>query len=55
MNTVPNEFDPVDVASKSAPELQMYHAEVTSKEPMKSILENNPEIYFVPPKRSSEW
>ena len=55
MNTVPNEFDPVDVASKSAPELQMYHAEVTSKEPMKSILENNPEIYFVPPKRSREW
>ena len=22
---------------------------------MKSVLENNPEIYFVPPKRSSEW
>lgn len=55
MNVVPNEFDPVDIASKSAPELQMYHAEATSKEPMKSVLENNPEIYFVPPKRSSEW
>lgn len=55
MNMVPNEFDPADVASKSAPESQMYRAEVTSKEPMKSILESNPEIYFVPPKRSHEW
>ncbi len=55
MSSVPNEFDPAYIASKSAPELQMYHAQVTSKEPMKSVLENNPEIYFVPPKRSSEW
>jgi ectoine hydroxylase-related dioxygenase (phytanoyl-CoA dioxygenase family) len=55
MSAIPTEFDPVNIASKSATELQMYHAEVTSKEPMKSVLENNPEIFFVPPKRSSEW
>lgn len=33
----------------------MYHAETTSTEPMKSVLENNPEIYFVPPKRGADW
>ncbi len=33
----------------------MYHDEVTSREPMASVLANNPEIYFVPPKRSTEW
>lgn len=33
----------------------MYHSEVTSREPMASVLANNPEIYFVPPKRSAEW
>jgi len=55
MSSIPSEFDPADIASKSAPELQMYHAEVTSQEPMKSVLENNPEIYFVPPKRSADW
>jgi ectoine hydroxylase-related dioxygenase (phytanoyl-CoA dioxygenase family) len=55
MNSIPNEFDPAHIASQSAPEFQMYHAEVTSQEPMKSVLENNPEIYFVPPKRSSDW
>ncbi len=33
----------------------MYHPETTSTEPMKSVLENNPEIYFVPPMRGSEW
>ncbi|MGA9276910.1 phytanoyl-CoA dioxygenase family protein [Ilumatobacter sp.] len=33
----------------------MYRAEVTSREPMASVLASNPEIYFVPPKRSAEW
>lgn len=33
----------------------MYHTEVTTREPMASVLANNPEIYFVPPKRSAEW
>jgi len=33
----------------------MYRSEVTSQEPMSSVLANNPEIYFVPPKRSAEW
>lgn len=33
----------------------MYHEEVTTREPMASVLANNPEIYFVPPKRSAEW
>jgi len=55
MSSIPNEFDAAHIASRSAPELQMYHAEATSQEPMKSVLENNPEIYFVPPKRSSDW
>ncbi len=55
MSSIPNEFDPAYIESRSAPESQMYHAEVTSQEPMKSVLENNPEIYFVPPKRSSDW
>lgn len=55
MRSIPAEFNPDYIASKSATESQMYHAEVTSKEPMKSVLENNPEIYFVPPKRSSDW
>lgn len=55
MNSVPSEFDPAYIKAKSAPELQMYRAEVTTQEPMKSVLENNPEIYFVTPKRSSDW
>ena len=33
----------------------MYREEVHSQEPMKSMLENNPEIYFVPPQRGSDW
>jgi ectoine hydroxylase-related dioxygenase (phytanoyl-CoA dioxygenase family) len=33
----------------------MYRSEVMSTEPMGSVLANNPEIYFVPPKRSHEW
>jgi len=55
MSSVPNEFDPAYIKSKSADELQMYRDQTTSKEPMKSVLENNPEIYFVPPKRSGDW
>jgi len=55
MSGIPNEFDPANVASRSAPERQMYHAENASREPMKSVLENNPEIYFVPPKRRGDW
>ena len=55
MSGIPIEFDPEHVAAHSTPAAQMYHTEVHSKEPMKSVLENNPEIYFVPPKRSSEW
>ena len=55
MSIVPTEFDPSYIASKSSPESHMYHAELSSQDPMKSVLENNPEIYFVPPKRSSDW
>jgi ectoine hydroxylase-related dioxygenase (phytanoyl-CoA dioxygenase family) len=33
----------------------MYHAELSSQDPMQSVLANNPEIYFVAPKRSSDW
>ncbi len=55
MSSIPAEFDPEHVKSRSAPEARMYHDEVTSQEPMKSVLENNPEIYFVPPKGGSEW
>ena len=55
MSSIPAEFDPAYIAAKSNPESQMYHAELASKDPMRSVLENNPEIYFVPPKRSNEW
>lgn len=55
MSSIPVEFDPEYIESRSAPEARMYHAEVSSNEPMESMLANNPEIYFVPPKRSSEW
>lgn len=55
MTSIPAEFDPVYIDSKSTPESQMYHAELSKKDPMKSVLENNPDIYFVPPKRSSDW
>ncbi|MEM7092748.1 MAG: phytanoyl-CoA dioxygenase family protein [Actinomycetota bacterium] len=55
MRTVPNEFDAAAIAERSQPDAQMYRSETTSTEPMKSVLENNPEIYFVPPKRGSEW
>jgi ectoine hydroxylase-related dioxygenase (phytanoyl-CoA dioxygenase family) len=55
MSSIPVEFDPAYVALAADSEAQMYRAELTSKDPMKSVLESNPEIYFVPPKRSSEW
>lgn len=54
MNLIPTEFDPAYIASKVTAGSQMYSVELSSKDPMKSVLENNPEIYFVPPKRSSE-
>lgn len=53
--TVPQEFDPENVRALSSPAARMYHDEVTTREPMASVLANNPEIHFVPPKRKSEW
>ncbi len=53
--SVPQEFDPETVRGRSTPERRMYHAEVTTREPMASVLANNPEIYFVPPRRGAEW
>ena len=55
MSTVPVEFDPAHVATKASAGISMYQEELASKDPMNSVLEANPEIYFVPPKRSSEW
>ena len=55
MSTVPQEFDPSFIAQQSSPDRQIYRAETRSKEPMASLLANNPEIYFVPPQRRSEW
>lgn len=55
MSSIPAEFEAAEVASRSAPEQQMYYAENMSQEPMRSVLDNNPEIYFVPPKRRGEW
>ncbi|MDG1697186.1 MAG: phytanoyl-CoA dioxygenase family protein [Ilumatobacter sp.] len=52
---IPTEFDPSDIASKSSFDKQMYRAEVATAEPMKSVLENNPNICFVPPKSRSDW
>ena len=53
--TIPQEFDPETVRARSAPDDRMYRAEMMSGEPMASVLASNPEIYFVPPKRSAEW
>lgn len=53
--TIPPEFDPDHIRARSTPQDRMYHDDVTSREPMASVLANNPEIYFVPPKRRSEW
>ena len=55
MSQIPKEFDPEFIKAKSASDMQMFRAERTSREPMKSLLENNPEIYIVPPQRSSNW
>jgi len=55
MTSVPIEFDPAYVASKASADQHMYAEELAAKDPMNSVLEDNPEIYFVPPKRSSEW
>lgn len=55
MAIVPSEFDPEFIKARSTPDRQMYVAERTSTEPMKSVLADNPEIYFVPPKRRNEW
>ena len=50
MENIPQEFDPDVIAGQSGSDLQMYHAETSSKEPMSSVLKNNPEIYFVTPR-----
>ena len=55
MSTIPSEFDAEAIAARSRVGSQMYWAETTSNEPMRSVLDNNPEIYFVPPMRGSEW
>lgn len=55
MESIPHEFEPAYIKSRSTPEMQMYRTETSSQEPMKSLLENNPEIYFVPPMRGSQW
>jgi len=52
---IPPEFDAEHVLARSKSDVQMYRSEVVSTEPMASVLANNPEIYFVPPKRSHEW
>jgi ectoine hydroxylase-related dioxygenase (phytanoyl-CoA dioxygenase family) len=49
------EFDPEHIAANSESSQQMYYSELRSKDPMPSVLEDNPEIYFVPPKRSKDW
>ena len=51
----PREFDPEYIKEHSAPDEQMYLSERTSTEPMKSVMESNPEIHFVPPQRGAEW
>jgi ectoine hydroxylase-related dioxygenase (phytanoyl-CoA dioxygenase family) len=56
MSRLPPEFEPEAVAARSEPDQQMYRAErVTLLEPMKSFLESNPEVYFVPPMRGHQW
>ncbi len=49
------EFDPAHIDSMSEPQARMYGDDLMANEPMKSVLENNPEIYFVPPQRGAEW
>ncbi|MEM9622154.1 MAG: phytanoyl-CoA dioxygenase family protein [Pseudomonadota bacterium] len=55
MPSDPMEFDPAHVADQAAPENHMYGDELAARDPMHSVLEANPEIYFVPPKRAREW
>ncbi|MBT5464632.1 phytanoyl-CoA dioxygenase family protein [Pseudomonadales bacterium] len=55
MLPIPNEFDPSQIALKSEAGAQMYRAELATKDPMRAVLADNPEIYFVPPKRRQEW
>jgi ectoine hydroxylase-related dioxygenase (phytanoyl-CoA dioxygenase family) len=55
MATIPLEFDPAHIEAKSTPAARMYGGDPMAKEPMKSVLANNPEIYFVPPKRGADW
>ena len=55
MNMIPDEFNAEQIAAASPPEVHMYRDEVRSQEPMKSMLEANPDIYFVPPQRGSAW
>jgi len=50
-----SEFDPEHIAARSTPEMQIYRAQPRATEPMASVLANNPEIHFVPPKRGDEW
>ena len=55
MNKIPKEFDPARIAAHAESAQQIYREENNSKEPMASVLANNPEIYFVPPQRRSDW
>ena len=55
MNKIPIEFGTEHIALASVPEAQMYRDEVNCQEPMRSMLEANPEIYFVPPQRGHDW
>ena len=55
MNKIPKEFDPARIAAHAKSAQQIYREENNSKEPMASVLANNPEIYFVPPQRRSDW
>ena len=55
MSVIPEEFNPDNIKASSGPGDQMYREEISSQEPMKSVLENNPEFYFVPPCRGKDW
>ncbi len=55
MKKIPKEFDPARIAAHAESAQQIYREENNSNEPMASVLANNPEIYFVPPQRRSDW
>ena len=55
MSRIPKEFDPHFIAEQSTNADQIYHKQNTTKEPMASVLADNPDIYFVPPQRRSDW